>query len=186
MVIREKGLLKAMKEAYKQDGYKVARLGTEDGSWLMVQGGDWAVEIEAGNVPRKVLGLIAEHLGKLPEAGEAFQCRKDAPQTVIYDTVAHLAADLDLRAEQGRPEKAKETSLTWNGCNLWQRTGDQKIVLVDPEDQDILDIRGREVYALGNAIYVAGCASRAYIFQCGMSAGSDKYLEHLAQMQWTK
>lgn len=186
MVIREKGLLKAMKEAYKQDGYKVASLGTEHGSWLLIQGSGWAVEIEAGNVPRKVLGLIVEHLGKLPETDEAFQCRKDAPQTVIYDTAAHLTEDMDGRAEQGKPAKAKETALTWNGFYLWQRTGDLEIIMIDPEDQEILDVRDRDVYTLGNALYVAGCASRAYIFQRGPSTGADKHMEHLAQMQWTK
>ena len=61
MVINEKALVRAMKAAYKGDGYVVGCQEDE----LFVEGAMWKVVAELENFPRKALGLIAEHLGKI-------------------------------------------------------------------------------------------------------------------------
>lgn len=98
MIVNEKGLVKAMKEAYRYGGYKVAAIGMESNPYLMINNGFWAVEIELENMPRKALGLIAEHVGKIPAIGEAYQVKKGEVQTVIYATAVSPIQDLDAQA----------------------------------------------------------------------------------------
>lgn len=59
MTIYDKGLLRAMKQAYKDDGYDVAL--TESG--VLIQAGGWGVEIVAAAVPNSVKSLIVLHNG---------------------------------------------------------------------------------------------------------------------------
>ena len=65
MVINEKALVKAMKAAYKGDGYVVGCQGNS----LFLETRMWKVVAELENFPRKALGLIAEHMGQIPTDG---------------------------------------------------------------------------------------------------------------------
>lgn len=62
MVVDEKGLISAMKDAYKTTGYKVAVDASEGSIDYIIDGLSWAVVIEKGSLPAKVFGLIAEHI----------------------------------------------------------------------------------------------------------------------------
>lgn len=72
MVVNEKGLLKAMKEAYKLDGYTVA----VDEADLILKTVPWTVVLHMEDAPSKVLDLITEHIRKLPAPGTAYQVKK--------------------------------------------------------------------------------------------------------------
>ena len=72
MVVNEKGLLKAMKEAYKLDGYTVAVDETD----LILKTVPWTVVLHMEDAPSKVLALITEHIRKLPAPGTAYQVKK--------------------------------------------------------------------------------------------------------------
>ena len=63
MVIKEQGLLRAMKEAYKGTGYEIACKETANGPEIYLKTGLWWAMCEMKNLPRKVLGLLAEHMG---------------------------------------------------------------------------------------------------------------------------
>ena len=83
MVVNEKGLLKAMKDAYKTDGYTVA----VDEADLILKTVTWTVVLHMEEVPSKVLALITEHLRKLPDPGTAYQVKKKETQTEIFRMV---------------------------------------------------------------------------------------------------
>ena len=76
MVINEQGLLRAMKEAYKADGYEIECMAIGNMIEIHLETSRWYVNCEIKNLPRKVLGLIAEHLGELPSPGQCFQVKK--------------------------------------------------------------------------------------------------------------
>lgn len=113
MVVSEKGLLRAMKDAYKADGYTVA---VDDGGGiedLILHTQAWTVTIEKNEVPGKILGLITEHLRKLPQPGEAFRVKKKETQTEIYGAVDsrdyfQMLWDAYPEARRGRKAEAKE------------------------------------------------------------------------------
>lgn len=65
-MLNEKGLAEAMKAAYRGGGYTVA----ESQGKIMINTEYVAVRYETKQLPRKCLGLIAEHIGELP-----FRCR---------------------------------------------------------------------------------------------------------------
>ena len=44
----------------------------------------WRATCILKNMPRKVLGLIVEHLGEIPEAGQAMQVKQGAPQRKLF------------------------------------------------------------------------------------------------------
>lgn len=184
MIINEKGLVRAMKEAYRYGGYKVAGIGMEDNPYLMINNRFWAVEIEMENMPRKALGLLAEHVGKIPAIGEAYQVKKGEVQTVIYATAVSPIHDLDEQAMEDDLPKVCETSLTWNGANIWQRADNMEIVLINPDFEDIVDFSNRPVHMVGDALYVEGEISWAYIMRRKILEGDAANARHLAQMQW--
>lgn len=57
MMIYEKGLIRAMKQAYRDGGYDVAV--TENG--VLIQADGWGVEIMGEVVPNSVKSLIVLH-----------------------------------------------------------------------------------------------------------------------------
>lgn len=94
MVIDEKGLLSAMKAAFKKQstGYKVAADDEEEELILSAPG--WTAIIARENTPRKVMGLIVEHLGDLPRDGTAFQVQDKNAQAEIFSVAVPSPAKL--------------------------------------------------------------------------------------------
>ena len=73
MVVNEKALIRQMKEAYKTYGYTVA---VDEDDVVMITSGFWLVQINMENIPNEVLALIALHLRKIPESGDAYKITK--------------------------------------------------------------------------------------------------------------
>lgn len=189
MVVSEKGLLRAMKDAYKADGYTVAvdeGGGIED---LILHTPAWTVVIQKDEAPGKILGLITEHLRKLPQPGEAFRVKKKETQTEIYGMVED--AVMDFRTDEKEWQAVRRTNLTMDGFPVWQAAETKAVVRVLPDYEDILEL---EAVGTLNGIRLVGedvlfaddMASRAYI-RCYRPKDKVELerLNHLAKFQWT-
>lgn len=183
MVIDDKGLLRAMKEAYKTSGYKVAADDSTGVDMLVIGTPQWVAEIEQENVPRKVLGLIAEHIGTLPQPGEAWQVHKKETQTEIHNVSVGLLEELKKTAST---VKVKRTGLNWNGYQLWQSPETLEVSMVSPVVEGILDNFKREVWLVGGMLYIPGVASKLYLGPGKASKNESAALTHLAGMQWVE
>lgn len=78
MIISEKGLVRAIKRAYKNSGYVVMNTGDA----VAIYTENWFVLANRALLPRKVLATIVEHMGMIPE--------KDMPTSIIKDTEPQL------------------------------------------------------------------------------------------------
>ena len=78
MLISEKGLVRAIKRAYKNSGYVVMNTGDA----VAIYTENWFVLANRALLPRKVLATIVEHMGMIPE--------RDMPTSIIKDTEPQL------------------------------------------------------------------------------------------------
>ena len=185
MVVDEKGLLAAMKEEYKSLGYKVAaddRSGVEN---VIISAPLWTVVIRKEDLPRKVLGLIAEHVGEIPEAGTAYQVSKKQTQTEIFSMTMQTVKDFNIGEKDRRI--IRRTDLVLGGYPIWQTATDRRVVEVNPDMEDLMNW-GRHVVRLAgdDLLYVDDDVSRAYI-RCSLPKDDPARLEklaHLAKLQW--
>lgn len=182
MVINEKGLIRAMKEAYKGAGYKVAADDSGGIEEIMIGYPGWVVVIEKKNIPRKVLGLIAEHVGAIPEPGQAYQVSKKQTQTEIFEASMQLLEGMNNGDKERR--LAKPTRLVLGECHLWQREKDLRVVRIDPELESIINAHGRDVWMFdSDTLMVDGKASRVYI-NTFYHPDDEELLKHLSKVAW--
>ena len=183
MVINEKGLMKIMKEARKSLGYCVAAENNADMENIIICTNKWVAVVEKKNLPRKVLGLITEHVGDIPSPGEAYQVKKKEPQTEIYDVATQMirmihAGDKPLHI-------VKRTQLTSGGYQLWQRKDDLRIFKVDPVLEDIMNLARGAVRIVGDdTLMIDDLESRAYVTVEKIDANEKSMFDHLSQIQW--
>lgn len=186
MVINEKTLVREMKEAYKSGGYTVI---CRPGETTVIFCPSWVVEINNENLPREVLGLLALHMGYLPKEGEAYKIMKadkePTVQKMLFDTAISMVRTLEIKAAEAQdaiPVKVKKTLLTFDGCNVWQKTGNNGILLIDPEYESILR-KKEDTIMVGEAIYKEGEVSKAYILRV-LDSRWENQLNHLGQIPW--
>ena len=130
----EKKLAAAMKVAWRGAGYLVLLLQNT----VMVRCGTWAFCVDRSHAPRKALGLIAEHVGELPETG-AFRCGKEiGAQTMIVDEEIGFADRIVEIINAGKLQSCRKTELIMNGDELWQDVRTLRVRLVDPEYSRII------------------------------------------------
>lgn len=185
MIVDEKGLIKAMKEAYTHgSGYSVAaevdRGAIEN---IIIGTGWWTVVIEKKSLPRKVLGLIAEHVGDIPGPEEAYRVMKGEPQTEIYG----VATQLLRTVHEGDPpiKLVKRTALTMDGYQLWQRKEDLRMFLIAPELEDILLTQKGTVRIVGDGVLMLDdMESRAYVAAQPQEPEKAEQLAHLSKVAW--
>lgn len=85
MLISEKGLVRAIKRAYKNSGYVVMNTGDA----VAIYTENWFVLANRALLPRKVLATIVEHMGMIPERDMPTSIIKDTePQLVLRETAA--------------------------------------------------------------------------------------------------
>lgn len=184
MVVSEKNLLSVMKSAYKAYGYKVAvsdRGGQED---VLISAESWTVVIRKGKLPRKVLGLIAEHVGEIPVVGEAYQVKVKETQTEIFD----VAWNQLMEFHSGERERRiiRRTNLVWGGYPIWQATTDRKIVKLDPEYERIMLWDSQLVRLIGtDLLMIDDDDSRAYIRCVTRKPDEQAMYEHLESVPLT-
>lgn len=109
MIISEKGLCKCMTDAAAHGGYRIRF------AWQMaVMTDEWMVNVNLEMVPRKVLGLIVEHFGYLPNDG-CFSVRKTKDDVEVQDYMNDTFAIDVKNITEGKSEAAMYTGITvWN------------------------------------------------------------------------
>lgn len=183
MVINEKGLLRAMKEAYKSDGYEIECKQTGEVKEIHIETATWYVMCVLKNLPRKALGLIVEHLGEIPEPGQAVQVKKGQTQTKIFnadrDAFGGIVPDDCIN-----PPRVVKTALTYRYGNIWQQGRGNKVYWITPELEEIM-LTTRPVVGLGEKVLsVSGSVSSVSIKPSSPQKAEDKrMLDYLAGAQ---
>lgn len=180
MTIYDKGLIRAMKRAYRDDGYDVAV--TDNG--VLIQSEGWGVEITAEAVPNSVKSLIVLHNGGLPDMNRAVHVRKGECAAVILEIVTGAMEDMEKAYTVTGGSKIKPTRLTMDGCRVWQTTDRLSVCLVDVEDQQILDGHIMDGYLISGAIYGRNWFGSMYLRTQMVPQEDTHLMEHLSQMQW--
>lgn len=187
MVINESGLLKAMKDSYKSGGYHAA-FGTvfSRESYLIASYGySWGVVIRHDKIPRKVLGLLAEHIGKLPEPDEAYMCRKDEDaQDEMYHVAVKPILALLGEAQETALHSIKKTRLIWDGANVWQSAGLKDVVLMRQDYEDIAIFQNTNLKMVGSCLYVEGQLSHVLIHKTIPGEAEKDLVENLGKHLW--
>lgn len=184
MVVNEKGLLSAMKNAHKADGYQVAVDESGGIVNMIIHNPMWTVVIMKSELPRKVLAMVVEHIGEIPSVGTAFQVKKKETQTEIFNIVA--GAPMDYHSDNQPRRIARRTSLILGGFPLWQTATDQKVVKVYPDYEDIINWGNNLVRLVGDdVLMIDDDVSRAYIRATKPKDGPElSMMNHLSQIKW--
>lgn len=173
-----------MNDAYKRQGYTISvKDSAGEDEYVIQDPGWWMVRMMQKDIPRQILATIVLHLGKLPEAGESYQVQKDANQTEIHD-MANIAF-MDAKTDPDNAVQIKPTGLHWKDCHLWQRSGDNAIVMMPPKYEKILDSHGRKVFMHGsNVISLSGFVSSAFVKALPTDICDIDKMDHLAGIRW--
>ena len=177
MTIYDKGLIRAMKQAYRDGGYDVAV--TDNG--VLIQSDGWGVEIAFDAVPNSVKSLIVLHNGSLPVMNKAVHVSKGECSEAILEVVTGTMDDL-AKMQAGR--RIKPTRLTMDGCNVWQTTDRMDVHLVDVDDQQILAAQIVNCYLIAGVIYGRNWFGSMYIRTRTVQHEDVSLVEHLSEMQW--
>lgn len=180
MTIYDKGLVKAMKAAYRDSGYDVAL--TEDG--LLIQGECWGVEIRADAVPNSIKSLIVLHNGAMPRMNSAVHVEKGECSDIILETAVSTMDSLSEAYTATGGRTIKPTSLTFDGYRVWQTTDSLEVRLLDPNDQWILTGESWDAHLISGHIYGRNWFGQMYIMCQGVVPEDKPLMEHLSQMQW--
>ena len=84
MIIEEKGLVKAIKAAYRHSGYTVLNQGGE----VTIYTEGWFVRCLWTKLPRKALAIIVEHMGMIPDTEPVSIVKDGEPQLIMPDVAA--------------------------------------------------------------------------------------------------
>lgn len=167
-MLDEKGTVAALKEAYKNGGYRVA---FAEGR-VMIRAGVWGAEIEAEYICPKVLGTIVEHIGILPDDAAAYLAHKDADPGATCSLDVELSAWAEIRrnAEEAKTH-IKRTQLMLNGYEIWQTGEGLKVRPMAQKFTRIIEAAGvKQAFIqmvggeLGQAIYFKGFVELAVIY----------------------
>lgn len=129
MIINEKGLCRAMKAAWKAEGYYT----TGNAESISIWAEDWFVQFGTREAPKKALALIVEHMGTLPR--EAVLLQKSQPAQLVMDAARDMAYWLDM----GDREKILSTSVTIGRWRLMQGFETHKCYGIDTDNLDIAE-----------------------------------------------
>lgn len=180
MTIYDKGLIKAMKAAYKDSGYDVAV--TDNG--VLIQASGWGVEITTEAVPNSVKSLIVLHNGSIPRMNSAVHVEKGECSDMILESVIATMDDLAKEYTAKGGFIIKPTRLTFDGQRVWQAADTLSVRLVDVENQQILVGEKWDAILVNGIIYGRNWFGSMYI-RTEMVVPEDKpLLNHLAEMQW--
>lgn len=127
-MIDERSLLAAIKDAWRTGGYSVVGNGDE----LVLQGSGWLAVLPRGIVPRKVLALLVEHLGEIPEGAAWKVYKKQGARAQMVDMALEAVDTIRRELEsEPNPREAHRTAMTWKNWEVWQ-TEDLKVATFDP------------------------------------------------------
>lgn len=128
-MIYEKGLCAAMKSAWRTGGYEVAGYG--EGNTLFINGYGWCVAAPQKQMPRKVLALLVEHVGLIPE-GAAFRVhKKEGAQAIMVDMALEAKDSVARLLSEEDAAEIRETAMTWKCWRVWQKPENQRVLAFD-------------------------------------------------------
>ena len=167
-MLNESGLAASMKQDWRGVGYTVILRG----DLLVISGSCWAVILDKDAVPKKCLGLLAEHMGWLPEDRACYLVQKKfgaqgklfEEESAFWNEMAALEDDPSDGPEELR---YKPTSLTLMGMEVWQGVETKTTICIGPERSRILDLDGR---AKGGILRKEGLTVGALVFKGGEGA----------------
>lgn len=175
-----KKLMAAMREAYRGAGYQVEVC---DGR-LYISAGVWGLVMMESDVPNKIKGLLAEHLGFLPrEEFGASLVDKDE-----VNGCGSIWAGFRLRQEKFAAPDAvipiRRTPLTLDGFEIWQQedlscrvlSADYTGILPEKQGQAVFDTQRMELW-IRHGLYFLAVRTSAYEFR-------KLELEELGRFQW--
>ena len=181
MTIYDKGLLAAMKEAYKETGYTVAVI---KGS-MIIQTTFWGVMLNRDAVTNNIKSLIVMHNGEIPREGTAVNIQKRECSSVILETVLATMEELSKAYMETGGETIKITRITFDGLRLWQTTTDLKLRLVDVDNQRILTVTDDvDTKLVGRYLYHRDSLCCVYVLTEQGLPEDIPLLDHLSEMQW--
>lgn len=149
MLINESGLVRCIKRAYKSAGYAVAA----EGDCMTIYTEQWYIQCKRAAIPRKVLATIVEHMGMIPDDGEAMAIEKDdQPQAIM----AGIVSD-DVAGWMGgeAASMASYVPVTFRGYQLFQEVNGRQAYGVDPTALAIVE---RVTAEMGTAAISGGRA----------------------------
>lgn len=181
MTIYDKGLLAAMKEAYKETGYTVAVI---KGS-MIIQTTFWGVMLNRDAVTNSIKRLIVMHNGEIPKEGTAVNIQKKECSSMILETVLATMEDLAKAYMETGGDPIKLTRITFDGLRLWQTTTDLKMRLVDVDNQQILTVVDSvDTKLVGRYLYHRDSLCSVYVLTEQGLPEDKPLLNHLSEMQW--
>lgn len=183
MTIYDKGLIRAMKAAWRDNGYDLAM--TEDG--LLIQTGDWGVLIRRDMVPSSIKSLIVLHSGDIPKMNTAVHVHKSECNDLILETALGTMEDLAREYTANGGFAIKPTRLTLDSKRIWQMTDTLNVRLLDGDNQRVMTLllgERLDTRLLGGVIYLRHWAATIYIRTEIILPEDRGLLQHLAEMQW--
>lgn len=180
MTIYDKGLVKAMKAAYRDGGYDVAL--TDNG--ILIQTAGWGVEIVAAAVPNSVKSLIVLHNGAMPRMDSAIHVAKGECGGMILEAVVGTMDSLTAAYTATGGRKIKPTRITFDGERVWQLSDNLEVRLVAAEDQVILTGEQFDARLVGGTIFCRNWFGGMYVRTIPAVSEDQALMEHLGQMQW--
>lgn len=144
----------------------------------------WGVSIHGKAIPYTVKGLIVTHAGKLPDVGKAINVKKGETSTMIYEVAVERIESLDRLYGENKRALIRPTRLTVDGYRLWQNPSTLAIVLIDPENQQILDFTDNDAYLICDTLYGTTVYGSVFVHREPVSPEDKPMLLHLEQMQW--
>lgn len=136
-MVNENRLVGAVKDAWKHEGYQACIV---DGR-AIIKTGFFLVQIREEHIPRKLLGLLVEHIGEIPR--RLWMCQKGVPARLLTEDVPGDFADPNV-------VEGLRTCLTLDGYQVWQRRGDLSCELFDGDLTAILDREDGEAFWMGS------------------------------------
>ena len=117
MIIEEKGLVKAIKAAYRHSGYTVLNQGGE----VTIYTEGWFVRCLWTKLPRKALAIIVEHMGMIPELGAPVSVLKGEDPQQVMEEIART--DLDGWCTGERSDDVTMVPVIMQGYQIFQTAG---------------------------------------------------------------
>lgn len=175
----EKALVRLLKESYKGEGYTVV-VPLEDPEMLALAGEDWTIQIPLKAAPAKALGLLVEHMRRLPSPGQAYRVRKREIQVEMYDLL------MDQLRDYQKKERiwitARATDVTLGGRRLWWA---EVLLPLRPEVEELLmgSLEGNCGYCKINDLMRADLGDTLVWVRCGAprSKSEEAWLERLGR-----
>lgn len=181
-MINERQLIRTMNGCYKKAGYRVGVVRNDDGTRLVICGGDWLAAMEMQAISNDLKALIVQHTGEMP--GRAVLAKnEDGTQLLLLGELEKIQKDA-LAAEDGM-ESADRTPLHLRGYEIWQgdsgecRIFDPGLTNLFQADDGLPDRRMGARYlcleGIGGAVYISE--------EPGGSEDQDQ-LRYLAGRRW--